>query len=363
MIKGEYLMWGAGTYGKRFIEFMKDELTCKAVIDHNIEKQGGYFEGLPVISFLQAKEEYPNAKIIITQAYPNVTRDFLANNGYKEYSDFFSIYDFVPRWYKENYDKLAVMVANFSPSSICTLSCDGCQSFIPYLKRGRVIPISQMKEDADLLFSNLDKVFLINICLGESFTNKELSQFTKYVFERYREQYGNMVVLTNGTIVPSDEEMKGFVDSNAIISISDYRDVDSRIEKSLHDLIEKCKCFGIRYYLNTSSDKSIWFDFGNPLEVTATDSSTLKQRYRRCFKCGSAVRDGKLYLCEAQNAAIAVAKAPEPEEGDYYDLHRPITKQTREELYKIIARAPDKGYISQCARCNGTTPVFGGAKP
>lgn len=354
---GQWLIWGAGTYGKRLIKFMKDELTFAAVIDNNPVKQKGMFEGIRVISFEQVKKEYPNAKIVIAQVYPNVIRDFLLAEHYKEYKDFVSIYDFIPRWFHAKYDELVIKVVNFASANACTLVCENCQSFIPYLKKGKIYSADEMIANAELLFKNIDRVFLINICLGESFLNKEISRFIKYLFDHYRERYGFVCILTNGTIVPADSELEIFAECGATISISDYTGDDEKIAVSLSRLVQKCKDFGVDYYLNTSSDKSVWFDYGNPEMVTETNPDKLKQRYQSCFKPGTGIRDGLLYGCQAQNAAIAVAGVPGPEEGDYYDLRKPLTAESREELYKIISRSPDKNYISHCCRCYGTTPI------
>lgn len=357
-IYSHWLIWGAGTYGRRLITFMKNELLFKAVIDNDPAKQGGVFEGVPVISFEQAKTKYPNSKIVIAQVYPNVVRDFLFEQNYKEYEDFVSIYDFIPRWYKTKYDKLVVKVVNFASSNACTLACENCQSFIPHLKQGKIYSTDDMITNADLFFKNIDSVFLINVCLGESFLNKELSRFIKYIFDNYRERYGFVCILTNGTIVPSDSELKVLAECNATISISDYTGDNEKIAVSLNKLIQECKEYGVDYYLNTSCDKSVWFDYGNPEIVTETNPEKLEQRYISCFKPGTGIRDGLLYLCQAQNAAIAVAKVPGPEICDYYDLRQPLTPSSREELYKIISRDPDTGYISHCARCNGTCPII-----
>lgn len=356
-INSQWLIWGAGTYGKRLINFMKEEITFKAVIDNNPKKQGGMFEGISVISFEEAKNKYPNSKIVIAQVYPNVVRDLLFEQGCEEFVDFFSIYDFIPRWYKAKYNKLVVKVVNFASANLCTLKCEHCQSFIPQLKHGKIYGANEMIENADLLFENVDSVFLINICLGESFVNKELSKFIQHIYDNYKERYGVVSILTNGTIVPADSELEIFAKCNATVSISDYTEDDKKIAVSLQKLIQKCEAFNINYYLNTSSDKSVWFDYGDPSVITETDDIKLKERYISCFKPGTGIRDGLLYLCQAQNAAIAVAEVPGPEKGDYYDLRQPITDASRDELYKIISRTPDKEFVSHCARCYGTTPI------
>lgn len=357
-IDAEWYMWGAGTYGKRLISFMKDEITFKAVIDSNSEKQGGTFEGVPIIGWEEAKREFPKTKIVIAQVYPNVLRDFLLSLGYEEYEDFVTIYDFIPRWFKQKNDTLVLKVVNFSPATCCTLSCDHCQSFIPYQKNRTIFSGDELVDNADLLFANLDRIFLINMCLGESFLNKNLARLSRHLFENYRARYGFFVIVTNGTIVPPDSDFQAFAEYDVILSISDYSEDNKKLKDRFNELLQKCEAFGVKYYLNTSSDISVWFDFGNPNEYLKDISDAhLKQRYQRCFKCGSSVRGGILYSCAAQNAAIAVAGVPGPEDGDYYDLRQPLTSSSREELYKIISRNPDKGYISHCARCNGTTPI------
>ena len=361
MINNEYYLWGAGTYGARLIEFMEKELTFKAIIDNNPKKQGKIFHGLPIISYEDVKQNIPDVKIVIALVYPNIVRDFLFDEGYVEYEDFMSIYDFIPRYFWAKDSLLVPKVVNMSPTNFCNLKCEHCQSQMHLCKNPKITPPENMIKDIDLLFSHVNSIFLINLCLGESFLNKNLSIFVKHVYEQYSNRYGSLVILTNGTIVPTDEELIEFAKTNATISISDYSDGDSSKKAILQKLIDKCEQFGIRYYVNSSSNKDAWFDFGNPLVTNEIVTEKLKKRFVKCFKPGTGVKRGKIYLCQAHNIALAVAGASHLEEGDYFDLQQPKTEQSKLDLLKIITRTPDRGYVEHCKNCNGTTLISEGA--
>jgi len=224
-----------------------------------------------------------------------------------------------------------------------------------FSEQRKVTSTEDLINDIDLVFRHVDSVFLINISCGESFLKKDLSEFVKYTYDRYFERYGFIVILTNGTIVPSDKEMSTLAGTNVVISISEYS--DEKTKTSLETLVSKCEQYKIDYYLNTSSDKGTWFDFGNPYVITETQPEKLKARYKRCFKCGNSVTEGNIYICQKQNAAWAVAGIPQFEAGDFFDLSQPKTEQSKQELYKIIAREPDRGYVEHCKRCYGTIPI------
>ena len=357
MFSSNFYVWGAGTYGARLIEFMKNELTFKGVIDNDQTKHPTLFHGLKVVSYAEAKSQMPDVKVVIAQVYPNVVRDFLLAEGFKEYTDFVSIYDFIPRYFWEKKRQVVPKVVNMAPSNFCNLKCKNCQSFMHLVKKPRVTPAEELISDIDLLYRHVDSVFLINLCLGESFLNMEISKFAKHLFTKYRGRYGNIVVLTNGTIIPNDDEMAAFSETDTIISISDYSKEDSTIKKSLKSLICKCRQFGVKYYLNTSSNTDCWFDFGDPLMINETRAKELRRRFDKCFKPGCGLRDGKLYLCQIQNILMAVTGDAALDEGDYFDLSQSRTEASKETLLKIISRTPDRGYIEHCKSCRGTSPI------
>jgi len=357
MLNSEYFIWGAGTYGRRLIQFMGDDIRFKGVIDNNPAKQGTVFHGVPVISYEQAKEFMPkfisSTKMVIALSIPTQVRSLLQQDGLIENEDYYTILDFVPRFYWAK-NELVAKTINLLPTTMCNMKCESCQSYIPYAVNKNSTSAFDLKHDIDSAFKHIDRAININICAGESLLNKQLPEVTAYIYEKYADRYFEMCIQTNGTIIPADDDMRRFSYAKVIFSVSEYPENPKITEK----FINACKKFNVEWYSNRQADRELWHDFGNPHEVTQTNPEQLRIRYQQCFIPGAAVYEGWLYLCAAQSWSHAIAAAGTRQQGDAFDLCQPKTTKSREEVFRIISRQPEQGYISHCMRCNGTIPVF-----
>ena len=349
----EYYLWGAGTYGGRLIEFMRNDLTFKAVIDSDPLKQGKDFHGLPVLSYDEARNEMPEAKIVISLVQPYEIRKFLLSEGFAENQDFYLIMDFLPIFYKAK-GKLVSFHANLIATTKCTLKCEACQTYIPRAKNHVNRSAAEMIKDIDLMFSYVDSFLTINFACGESLLNIELPEVCRYIYENYSDRYLNVGIVTNGTIIPSDDVMRVLSESKVILSISEY--VEHKITRKR--LIEKCKEFSVNWFENTSCDQGNWYDFGDPNKISMTNPDNLKNRFTECWIPCACIYDGWLYLCAVQAWSHAVVGAGTREPGDAFDLTLPKTEKNSKDAYRILSRQPELGYISHCMRCNGTIPIL-----
>lgn len=348
MIENEYYIWGAGTYGRRIIEFMQNDLTFKAVIDNDPKKQGTLFHGVPVISFDEAKSNLPEIKIVIALNVPTVIREFLLAEGFVEYQDFFTLHDFIPQFYWRKNKSLIIKSVDFAVTTKCNMKCRACQALIPFAAHSGHITTENIMRDLDLLFSQIDSAMTLNICCGESLLNKALPEICASIYKKYSNRYHSLLVQSNGTVLPTDDVMRIFSESRATIVTSSYPENAKSIDK----LIEKCKEFNIQWYSNSSGDRAYWYDLGDPNIVNEIDSNKLRTRYTRCWKPGMGLYNGWLYICASQLWSHLVAEVGMRENGDAFDLRQIKTEESREELYKIISRCPPKaGYISHCVRC------------
>jgi hypothetical protein len=353
MTNNEYYLWCAGTYGTRLIEFMKKELIFKAAIDSNPAKQGTIFQGIPVISFDEAMSSLPEVKIVIATNWPSPIGNFLSKQGFVRNKDFFFMHDFIPRYYWDKHRLLAAKSVDVIVTTKCNMNCKGCYVFMPMAEKRQHLSAAQVMTDMDLLFSHIDLAVCLNICVGESLLNKELSDICLSIYKKYAGRYGWILVQTNGTIMPSNAEMKRFSDSNAYFCISSYpENAGARDE-----LIEKCIAFGIDWGYNGSGKQDRWFDFGDPRVVKETAPEKLRLLYAGCWQPGMANYDGSLYVCMQQAWAKAVVGVGSLECDDAFDLRQPMTDESRNTLYSIVARQPERGYVSHCARCNGVTKI------
>jgi uncharacterized radical SAM superfamily Fe-S cluster-containing enzyme len=176
MMNNEYYLWGAGEFGKRIIEFMnfmKDSLRFKAVIDNDPAKQGTMLHGIPVISYGEAKKDLPNVKVVISFNYPTKIREFLLNEGFVEFSDFFTMHSFIPIYFWQR-KKLVAKTIDIGITTICNMKCECCQVCMPYAVDPRHVSAESIIREMDLVFAHFDATIAINLGVGESLLNKEL---------------------------------------------------------------------------------------------------------------------------------------------------------------------------------------------
>ena len=355
MLNNEYYLWGAGTYGARTIEFMRDVLTFKAVIDKDQRKQGTLFNGVPVINDEEAMVDVPGVKIVIALNVPTEVREILLSKGFIENCDFFTLHDFIPRYFWNKNRTLVVKSVDFAATTMCNMKCKSCQTQIPIAANRRHISAESIISDLDMLFKHVDSVMTLNICCGESFLNKELPEICSRINERYSGRYNSLLVQANGTIIPNDDDLLCYAESKTTLVTSNYPENADFTEK----LIEKFKEFGIKWYINRSGNREYWYDLGDPRVINETDAETLRERYKRCWQPGMGLYNGWLYICASQLWSHVVAEAGTLEAGDAFDLRRPKSESLKDALFTVISRQPPElGYISHCMRCNGVMKPF-----
>ncbi len=353
MVNDAYFLWGAGTFGARMIEFMKNDLIFKSVIDSDSKKIGTTFHGLPVIGYEQAKKQLPKVKIVLAITYPNTICALLRQDGFIENKDFFTINDFIPRYYWEKSNMLICRTVSFGVTTHCTMKCDGCMAYVPFAQKRAHESKAEVLRNIDLLFNHLDKALLLNVTVGESLLNPDLADICTVIHQNYSSCYFEFLVQTNSTIIPSDNDMKKFAQADVIFVPSDYPENKSKTEL----FIKKCDEFNVKWhYGQNGKNRDTWFDFGNPDIENETDTKKLTERYARCFKPGMVLGGEHLYICYMQAWANLIVGIGKPiGDGDAFDLTKPKSPETREELYKILCReTPTRGYLEHCKRCYGT---------
>jgi len=352
----EYYLWGAGIYGARIIDYMKNDLAFKAVIDNDPKKQGSVFHGMPVVSYEAARDNLPNAKIIIALNVPTEIRELLLADGFVERKEFFTVHDFIPWFYWANKNSIVVKSIDVAATTKCNMKCDGCQTFMPFAVNSKHISAESILNDVELLFTHADAIMNLNFCTGESLLNKDLPEICYQIYKKYTGRYGWLLVQTNGTIIPDDAVLRRVSKSKALFGISNYPENKKTTEK----LVAKLSEFNIKWYFNRAGGKrEIWYDWGDPRVVKENNMENLRKLYARCWKPGMALVDGWLYICAAQAWSHLIVNAGTLEPGDAFDLRQLKNDETRNNLYKIISRQPPKkGYISHCTRCNSVMTPF-----
>ncbi len=110
-----------------------------------------------------------------------------------------------------------------------------------------------------------------------------------------KDKIREIVIATNGSIVPDDELLKIIRRNDAVIRISDY----GRFPDRLAVLRQKCKSFGIRHRMYAfGTGDSTWFQCGGKEVKRELDGILVRNRFRRCaFKNCLTLERGELSHC------------------------------------------------------------------
>ena len=190
------------------------------------------------------------------------------------------------------------------------------------------------------------RVCRLKILGGEPFVSqKTLIRILDYLRNESEDRYDTIEIITNGTIVPSDECIHAMKDTPRVkVVFSNYGELSSR----LVEFSGICKREGIAHEV---VEDDYWWDFGG-VQFRDEEERNTQHRYDGCYSrrlCTTLYR-GRLYVCPRQAHAIHLGLIPE-EVSESVDVLRPEyedLKPMREAVYGLIDR---KERITTCRYC------------
>ena len=102
----------------------------------------------------------------------------------------------------------------------CTLQCRQCKNFMPHYDNPKDYDYEEIIPPLEKFLKAVDYIAVFRILGGEPFLHKDLPQIVDYCGKH--QKIGSLIVVTNGTIVPSDYCISKLKDNNTKIYISRY---------------------------------------------------------------------------------------------------------------------------------------------
>lgn len=342
------VLYGAGIVSRICQHlFEKVDIKVPFVIDGDINKQGKEWNGIPIISFGEAKNKIRNQKIVIMTAHTayNEISQFLREQGMKEFEDFCAIGQFICEWFWNAKRMNCLYHVDMTITTRCTFRCRHCNMFIPYYKEQRDCTFEELKNNVDLLFSRMDYIVYFALLGGEPTLNPALKDILQYIGETYRDKCGRLAYVINGSIVPSDEILSIMKKYDIHLLISDYTK-ELPYGEQLKRLKEKLEEFGILHDIRYSQ---VWADFGFPLNPVQRDEEQLKEHLRCCHPEWNGLNDGKFYYCNISWSAEKSGNFKLSNE-DYIVL-KDVDANDKMACHKIVELS--RGTSSFCRICGG----------
>ena len=236
-------------------------------------------------------------------------------------------------------EHLGVRVTTF-----CNLNCKDCADLVPYEKSCHY-EYEDIVNDLDKILGVVDFIEEILLGGGEIFMYPYMNEVIEYCVRSSK--IGHVFVVTNGTIMPTQENLKVLKNDRVTLRVSGY---------GVHVAPQRDKIMALleEESIQTEDLKSMkWYDVGNAEYRNRTEEE-MKWVWDNCSMrfCVTMCGNGKIYWCGRQIGADLLEDYPSPKVNEIVDVRNtPQGKlaETLEDFYKTR-------YISTCNYCDGITP-------
>lgn len=339
------IIWGKGFQGKSFFE----KINMADVNSFFVDSDPMVQDCLSVQE-LWKKIHFPYKETIIVVCVPHESewqvRKSLLLHGLRENNDFFMVDIFVQFFYYlfmyYNSNKVCIGQLTQMSSFACTLRCKKCMASIPYLKGDKYRKLEDVIEDIDLLFEKVDYIEVYGPNGGgEPFLYSDFLKVLEYAMENYEEKFGYILIVSNGTVIPSPDILKFLGENNKKIklAISQYDSVGGWNEKFL-----QFKTICAENNVNLFEyDYDYWIDMG----WTAEEICSPKDQFQNCTMPCREFEDGKLFFClHGHLAEKAYFTETRDDSLDFNSC-------TKEDIVLYNLGLMKKGFLNICSHCNG----------
>ena len=352
--KKSFYLFGAGDYGRQFLNVLDKEIEIKGFIDNDFLKQGSMIQGKKCYSLEQITLSADEGIVVTMSQIARVEPiEQLKKYGYTKNVDFFIIEEFLSVYHVYKNNQVYFSSISFLPSTACNLNCRNCLNFNPFAKQFYVREWEDLVKDVDLFFSCVDRIMLFHISGGEPMIYKHTADLVTYIDKNYGDRIDTLRMVTNGTIVPRDEMLQKLAKCRLEITVDDYREAVPQFADRFDQLTRKLDEYHIKYYINKADS---WIDLApERTDYSHWSEEQLEKHRESCSQSWQELRDGKLYSCNYAAYATVAGIAGEQDLGEVYDLTDFVVEK-KKELVEFRLGYTTKGYTNFCKKCRGFTP-------
>lgn len=364
-IKGKKIViFGAGLFLKPVIQSLKQlDVSICCICDNSETKQNKIIESFEVLSPLEASLKYPDAYYVIS-TYPKYIEEIekqLTNLGVKNIIDAFLIlakFDYQNSTFPEGLSFIHFQIDDYFykyfdffhkevlliPSldivitEKCSLKCRDCSNLMQYYIKPKNFNFKEIFKCLNSFMEEVDFVLELRILGGEAFMNPEAYKFINEL--RKYKNYGRIVVYSNGTITPADENLKALKYDDTYLRISNY----GKVSKKLDDMINLFDKMKINYSEDVMEG---WQDCSKIKRQNRTKKGHAKVFEVCCANKTFTLMNSKIYNCPfAANVFNLNFLPTELEEA----LYIKESNEIRSEIYEMLKK---RKYFKICEFCAG----------
>lgn len=229
-------------------------------------------------------------------------------------------------------------------TTFCNLNCKNCADLLPYQKNCHY-DYSKLVEDMDKILSVVDMIQEILLIGGEVFLYPHMNEVIEYCVSSPKIK--NVVIVTNGTILPSEDTIKLLKNEKIIMRVSGYSE---EVAPKRAELIQRIKQENIPLQ---DLQGMVWRNIGNA-ECRNRNERQMEIVWGRCSmnECIALSSKGRIYYCSRSMAADELECYPNPKPEEYVDVRNTETENLGEKLEQFY----NVEYISTCNYCDGLVP-------
>ena len=225
----------------------------------------------------------------------------------------------------------------------CSLKCKDCSNLMQYYAKPINAETQQVLDSTKRIMSVVDHLDEFRVLGGDPFMNKEMHKVVNELVKY--ENCDRVVIYTNATIIPKNEQLDCLKNPKVILEITNYGEA-SRAHEKLKDLTN---AEGIKY---STFNCNTWQDCGTITHNSKKGTEEIKHQFNNC--CNSdlvTLLHGKLYRCPF-SANGENLKAFKEDDDCVIDLTSPNISQEKLKD-KIMELYYGKEYLSACFYCKG----------
>jgi len=243
-------------------------------------------------------------------------------------------------WRDKRGHRVVLSRVNMAVTMRCTLNCDKCAVHVPDLQPRTDIPAHEMVRDIQSLLACVDTIYVFCLSGGEALLHSELDIIIRACAKS--KKIMQILVQTNGTLIPHAKVLAALKASNAFVQISRY-------EQTLQPKVEELKRIlrenGIGHAHSSSTAWSDLGDFGQPQKGSA------RQRFSFCtLQLCRAFYEGKLHLCGVSAFLMNDGYLP-----DNQDTYIDVRTADAASFYAQWKKLLKKRALPACSYCLGET--------
>ena len=233
----------------------------------------------------------------------------------------------------------------------CNLKCKLCGGYIPYYNNPPHWDLEFVSRVIDKYFEIVDTVGDFDISGGETFLHEQLAEIVYKALE-YEERFSRLLILTNGTIIPSDKVIKAMTASKKVlVTISDYKK-STKTEELIRVLKKNKIAFRVIDYTDVLFCDG-WVNYDSSTRLLYTEEELIR-RGKSCAVrnrgCNFLVQNGQIHSCGRSYRRMEIGMIPYNKE-EYVDLFDETISV--EEKRKTLLDLFHSSYGTSCAFCYG----------